>query len=875
MGISDITRFINKTYPQIIKNTVQGGGGGGTKYEHVYFDLNNLLYQFTVGKKKGNAQSVLKGLRFSLRKLILQNPPRKSLFLCLDGPGPRSKMIEQKKRRLAKSENAKVIFLAKKLYLEKLRKESNKEEIEKVEKEIQQDEENQDDNDDEDDEEIDFDFEKILRTEGEGKILNQGYPDIDIPNSILQPEDFSSLNFTPGTHFMVDLKNDLINFLKTSDIRTLSKLNDIYISGADRLGEGEWKIIQHIKKMNHPVDSPIGIISNDSDFILYGLINNFNITFVSPTFTIHIPTLKQSIQDSVPLSKDPEQVIVDFVFLSLLTIGSDYLPGVRDWGFDAIWEQYRKTPLAIFDLQSNTINHKTLLQLIETNSNSSPYSNRYGGGSWNNKNKNNDTESESTFYSNKLSQLITFKNNSYPKVNGGVIKEIAKVVPGPRGGFSLTINDVEIDSHKDKISLYKKFITKQHPYWEQHLPVIQQSPKYVYKVDLIFDEVKYYEKTTTTDRTPLATNANSYVYGLLWQMKYFQGVCTDFNYFYAFNSLKLQEILSCTAIFNDIKPPGPVKSSPLIPLYFSFALLDYSSKYLVPSIYHPIYKLHPYYNLKRNIALKSFTKQDHLDHLVNLLDIHTKKGPLDEKFKSQLTFNPTVLFKVKGDKVEEYKELNCHQAIDTHQYELVNTHKDFSFQTNPNASYRPYNNQHQPKSFHQNNNNYNNNNNNNNQSTRSLRYSLNNLSVGSQKQQQQHQPIVNINQPMNHFKQQQHQPHVNFNHPNHFRPYPQPQQQQPQQQQPQQQQPQQPIQPQAPKRYIRKTKEPKDTTTTTTTTSTAPAAAPLKKEKKTKTKESNIEEKRPSTIQQKSSDKPLKRIKTSNNTTTITTTSQQ
>jgi hypothetical protein len=128
-----------------------------------------------------------------------------------------------------------------------------------------------------------------------------------------------------------------------------------YISGADREGEGEYKIFEHIRHCEsihnaNPIhhkfchDDSFLIVGNDSDLVALSLLEHGkNISFLrvlnmNLTHLYNINDIRNSILQNI--LGDPEKTVEDFVFLALLN-GSDYLPKLMGYNFLKAWRYYK------------------------------------------------------------------------------------------------------------------------------------------------------------------------------------------------------------------------------------------------------------------------------------------------------------------------------------------------------------------------------------------------------------------------------------------------------------------------------------------------------------------------------------------------------
>ena len=107
MGIKGLNAWICKTFDGVMQHIPQesrGKGKGGDlppvpkPYDHVLFDANGIVHQAC--RKRANEREVIRSIVFELDSLLRRYPPRVSVLIALDGPGPTAKLLEQRKRRI-------------------------------------------------------------------------------------------------------------------------------------------------------------------------------------------------------------------------------------------------------------------------------------------------------------------------------------------------------------------------------------------------------------------------------------------------------------------------------------------------------------------------------------------------------------------------------------------------------------------------------------------------------------------------------------------------------------------------------------------------------------------------------------------------------
>ncbi|KAJ3038012.1 hypothetical protein HDV00_001056 [Rhizophlyctis rosea] len=155
---------------------------------------------------------------------------------------------------------------------------------------------------------------------------------------------FDTRNFTPGTEFMIKLDT----FLSFYACRYLS-MNTRHVprlaftvSGANVAGEGELKIIHHIRTRQPKIDShTTAIIGSDGDIVLQTLLSRATNTHIInyDASTVFSPeTMLESINARFP-ARDAYKISRDWACLVLLR-GSDYLPKLPHTTLNRLWSAY-------------------------------------------------------------------------------------------------------------------------------------------------------------------------------------------------------------------------------------------------------------------------------------------------------------------------------------------------------------------------------------------------------------------------------------------------------------------------------------------------------------------------------------------------------
>jgi 5'-3' exonuclease len=294
-------------------------------------------------------------------------------------------------------------------------------------------------------------------------------------------------SITPGTNFMNELSNQLIKFIK-SNIKNIS----IILSNSNVSGEGEHKIIHHIKKYSD--NNSCCIYGLDADLILLAMSthkpnisifreemkmskNGFSTT--GKFIHINVPYIANKLYNQI-ISKcsqefTQKQIINDIIFVSFL-LGNDFVPNlpsikIKSNGIENLLECYTQS----------IIKTKNTLLLC----------------------------------SNKLN-IYTFKE---------MLQELAlneeKHIRAFRN-YSINVND-DFDTEFDK-DLYTANIIK-------HTDLFQMRKKgwksRYYRVAFGLSNQDIYEYNN--QRKQLTLN---YITGLLWNLKYYNSKCPSWSWHY-------------------------------------------------------------------------------------------------------------------------------------------------------------------------------------------------------------------------------------------------------------------------------------------------------------------------------------------------------
>ena len=268
--------------------------------DHLYLDLNGIIHGCTHPNDRDvsdvlSEREMMLGIMNYLDRLITQiAKPKVSVYMAIDGVAPRAKLNQQRSRRFRSA-----------------------------------------------------------------KDLAEATKDMPKDEQGNKATVFDSNCITPGTEFL-DKVSKVIQYFIRKKIKEdyLWKNLTVIFSGHDVAGEGEHKIMQHIREMraqpNYQPNTTHCIYGQDADLILLGLVTHephfcilrevvdFNFNFGSMNtlkavkkFTkesgfqlLHLSVLREYLEiefcHKLP-QYDLERCIDDFVFMTFL-IGNDFLP---------------------------------------------------------------------------------------------------------------------------------------------------------------------------------------------------------------------------------------------------------------------------------------------------------------------------------------------------------------------------------------------------------------------------------------------------------------------------------------------------------------------------------------------------------------------
>lgn len=176
---------------------------------------------------------------------------------------------------------------------------------------------------------------------------------------------WDSNNITPGTLFMKNLKNKLLDS------------TDYIISDSDEPGEGEHKIMKILTNLKESSSKNVCIYGLDADLILLSMLNKFSDKIILVRENIKSGGFDHvNIYTLLNLVKSQEKVdIIDYVYMTFF-LGNDFLPklpmlDIYEHGIDILIKAYHKVKINNQKLVINTdsdnigVNWKFLERILQ------------------------------------------------------------------------------------------------------------------------------------------------------------------------------------------------------------------------------------------------------------------------------------------------------------------------------------------------------------------------------------------------------------------------------------------------------------------------------------------------------------------------------
>ena len=356
---------------------------------------------------------------------------------------------------------------------------------------------------------------------------------------------------TPGTNFMTELNSMVTEHFNTESYSRL-KVDKIFVSGSNKVGEGEHKIFNYIRvnPNKHLTETTI-IYGLDADLIMLSINHlpicpNIYLFRETPHFIqsidsslepesnyyLDIPELTNAIisymnNDRELTLEQQKNKVYDYIFLCFF-LGNDFLPhfpaiNIRTGGVDKMINAYKATI-------GNTDEYITDGKIIN----------------WNN-----------------LRKVVSFLANLEEEF---IIKE-----------------------HRSRNNKERYLLPENTP--EEKYKKFESTPLYERDIEKFINPVKpnwqsrYYNGLfglTKTDEDKISDIAVNYIQGLEWTMKYYSTGCPDWRWKYKYNYPPLlQDLIKHIPVFNKSfvpeKTPNPV--SEIVQLCY---VLPRSSLHLLP-----------------------------------------------------------------------------------------------------------------------------------------------------------------------------------------------------------------------------------------------------------------------------------------------------
>lgn len=169
------------------------------------------------------------------------------------------------------------------------------------------------------------------------------------------PIDWDRTNITPGTKFMYKLNTALKSEeVKEKFVKLFPKLITYHVSGSDRVGEGEKKIVNFAEKYFHKSSDETVIYSPDADVIMLCMLLSLkNVKMLrydqqkKNYGVVNIKLLKNNIasylEEIIGKKLELNRIVKDIVFLDTV-FGNDFVPRLETFkvgqGFEDVLQMY-------------------------------------------------------------------------------------------------------------------------------------------------------------------------------------------------------------------------------------------------------------------------------------------------------------------------------------------------------------------------------------------------------------------------------------------------------------------------------------------------------------------------------------------------------
>ncbi|KAI0558228.1 5'-3' exoribonuclease [Gracilaria domingensis] len=292
MGILGFQKWFLGTFPEVVR--VQQGPRFGEVYDHVAFDINQILHQ--VLRRATNRQTLAAAIFRELDQILKNCVPRKSIFFAFDGPAPVAKLTTQRRRRRKKTADYVSDYV---------------------------------------------DENGVLR---KPKFAKAAIDSLEMTPGV-------------ETLYFVRDSVEYWAYSRLQNDRKYRSV-DIRISGADVPGEGELKLVDYCRTGKFLATDSVVVVGGDADIVLQGLttipIRNFFVYLRNfagfkgkrQSYVISVWELARTFERIFP--NESSSVRLDFVLLTILN-GNDYIPKVRGISLRNTWRRYMSLKLVSKD----------------------------------------------------------------------------------------------------------------------------------------------------------------------------------------------------------------------------------------------------------------------------------------------------------------------------------------------------------------------------------------------------------------------------------------------------------------------------------------------------------------------------------------------
>lgn len=231
MGLPTFFRWISERYPKCVsdavkpdpdENLVKANPNG--EIDNLYIDMNDILhiaFHPEGSKSPESFEECMSNLTNQIEDIVRIARPRQMIYIAIDGVAPKAKLNLQRKRRFEK-------------------------------------------------------FQKGARSKQRLKHLQIYREESGLPVGDTPREKWNSNCLSPGTQFMFEASNYLSNWIQAKQLQD-SFWTGLYVilSDASTPGEGEHKIMQHIRRMRkepgYNTNTRHLVVGRDADLILLAL----------------------------------------------------------------------------------------------------------------------------------------------------------------------------------------------------------------------------------------------------------------------------------------------------------------------------------------------------------------------------------------------------------------------------------------------------------------------------------------------------------------------------------------------------------------------------------------------------------------------------